>query len=89
MIAHCDTDHSLVVAKLRDRLVVNKQRSHRFQKEECNLQKLNKPEGKKQYRVEVSNTFAALEDTDTQVDINNAWETIGEYPNFSQILGYF
>jgi hypothetical protein len=28
--ADCDTDHYLVVAKVRERLAVNKQRSHRF-----------------------------------------------------------
>jgi hypothetical protein len=35
-------------------------------------------EYKKQYRVEVSNMFAALEDLDAEVDINSAWETIRE-----------
>jgi hypothetical protein len=28
--ADCDTDHYLVVAKVRERLAVNEQRSHRF-----------------------------------------------------------
>jgi hypothetical protein len=44
-----------VVAKVRERLAVNKQRSHRFPKERFNLKKLNEVEGKEQYRVEVSN----------------------------------
>jgi hypothetical protein len=39
---------------------------------------LNDVEGKKQFRVEVSNRFAALEDLDTEVEINSAWETIRE-----------
>jgi hypothetical protein len=43
-----------------------------------NLKKLNDEEGKKQFRVEVSNKFAALEDLDTEVEINSAWETIRE-----------
>jgi hypothetical protein len=30
---------------------------------------------KEQYRVEVSNRLAALEDLDTEMYINNAWET--------------
>jgi hypothetical protein len=34
------------------------------------LKKLNKVEGKEQYRVEVSNRFASLEDSDVEVDIN-------------------
>jgi hypothetical protein len=29
--------------------------------EKCNLKKLNEVEGKEQYRVEISNRFAALE----------------------------
>jgi hypothetical protein len=50
------------VARVRERLPVNKQRSHRFNIERVNLKKLNEVEGKKQYRVEVSNRFATLED---------------------------
>jgi hypothetical protein len=51
-----------VVVKVRERLAVNKQRSHRFHMERFNLKKLNKEDGKDKYRVEVSNRFAALED---------------------------
>jgi hypothetical protein len=36
-----------------------------------------------QYRVEISNRFAALENLDTEVDINRAWETIRENITFS------
>jgi hypothetical protein len=52
--ADCDTDHYLVVAKVRERLVVNKQRSHSLHTEMFNLKKLNDVEGKEQFRVEVS-----------------------------------
>jgi hypothetical protein len=62
------------VAKFRERLAVNKQRLHRFHIERFNLKKLNEVEGKEQYHVEVSNRFAALEDLDTEVKINSAWE---------------
>jgi hypothetical protein len=37
--AYCDTDHSLVVVKVRERLAVNKQRSQRFYMERFNLEK--------------------------------------------------
>jgi hypothetical protein len=67
-----------VVAKVRERLAVNKQRAHRFHMERFNLKLLNKVEGKEQYCVEVSNRFAALEDLDAEVEINSAWETIRE-----------
>jgi hypothetical protein len=67
-----------VVAKVRERLAVNKQRSHRFHMERFNLKKLNGLEGKEQYRVEISNRFAALEDLDADVEINSAWKMIRE-----------
>jgi hypothetical protein len=38
--------------------------------ERFNLKKLNEVERKEQYRVEISNRFAALENIDTEVDIN-------------------
>jgi hypothetical protein len=65
-----------VVAKVRERLAVNKQRSHRFHMERFNLKKLNEVEGKVQYRAEVSNRFAALEDIDDEVDINSAGKVL-------------
>jgi hypothetical protein len=79
-----------VVVKVRERLAVNKQRSQRFHMERFNLKKLNAVEGKEQYHVKVSNTFAALEDLDTEVEINSAWETIRENVKISaeQSLGY-
>jgi hypothetical protein len=72
------TDHYLVVAKVRERLAVNKQRSHNLHTERFNLKKLNDVEGKEQFRIEVSNRFATLEDLDAKVEVNSAWETIGE-----------
>jgi hypothetical protein len=43
-----------VVAKVKESLAMNKQRSQRFDMERFNLKKLNDVEGKEQYRVEVS-----------------------------------
>jgi hypothetical protein len=60
-------DHYLVVAKIRERLAVNKKGSHTFHMERFNLKKLNEVEGKEKYRVEVSDRFAALEDLGTEV----------------------
>jgi hypothetical protein len=39
--------------------------------------------GKEQFRVEVSNRFAALEDLYAEVEINSGWETIRENINIS------
>jgi hypothetical protein len=63
------------VAKIRERLAVNKQGSHNFQMERFNLKKLNEIESKEKYHVEVSNRFAALEDLDAEVEINTILET--------------
>jgi hypothetical protein len=58
--------------------------------ERLNLKKLNEVEGKEQYRVEISNRFAALEDLESEVQINTAWEMIRENIKVSakDSLGY-
>jgi hypothetical protein len=43
--ADCDSDRCLVVAKVMEKLSVNKQRSHRFHMERFDLMKLNVVEG--------------------------------------------
>jgi hypothetical protein len=43
--ADCDTDYYLVVAKIRERIEVNKQGSHTFHMERFNLKKLNEVRG--------------------------------------------
>jgi hypothetical protein len=80
-----------VVAKVRERLEVNKQRSQRFNMERFNLKKLNEVGGKGKFRDEVSNRFAALEDLDAEMDIISAWETIRENIKISakESLRYF
>jgi hypothetical protein len=59
--------------------------------ERFNLKKLNEVEGKVKYPVEVSNRSAALEDLDTEVEINTIWETIRENIKISvkENLGYY
>jgi hypothetical protein len=89
--ADSDTDHHLAVAKVRERLEMNKQRSHRFHIERFILKKLNEAEGKEKYHIEVSNRFTVLEDLDTEAEFNSAWETIRENIKISakESLGYF
>jgi len=57
----CDTDHYLVVAKVRERLAVSKQAAQKFDGERFNLRKLNELEVRKHYQIEITNRFAALE----------------------------
>jgi hypothetical protein len=76
-----------VVAKVRERLAVSKQETHRFNMVKFNLKKLNKVEGNEQRHAEISNRFAVLENLDTEVDIIRAWENIKTSAEDS--LGYF
>jgi hypothetical protein len=69
-------DHYLMVAKVRKTLAVNKQRFQRFHADSFNFNKLNEVGGEEQYRLEVSNTFAASKDLDTEADTNTVWETV-------------
>ena len=59
--ADCDTDHYLVVAKVRERLAVRKQEAQKSGGGRFNLRKLNDLEVRKQYQIEITNRFAALE----------------------------
>jgi hypothetical protein len=74
--AYCDSDHYLVVAKVRERLAVYKRVVKKMDVERFNLQQLNEEEVKEEYQVTIKNKFAALEDLDDNGDINRAWETI-------------
>jgi hypothetical protein len=59
--------------------------------ESFNLKKLNYVEAKEQFRVEVSNRFAALHNLNEEVEINSAWEMIRKNIKMSakESLGYF
>jgi len=71
-----DTDHYLVVAKVRERLAVSKQEIKKFDVERFNLRTLNELEVRKQYQIEISNRFAALDNLSDSEDINRAWENM-------------
>jgi hypothetical protein len=65
-----------VVAKVRERLAVRKQEAQKFDGEKFNLRKLDDLEVRKQYRTEITNRFAALENESDDKDIKMAWESI-------------
>ena len=66
MGADCDTDQYLVVAKVRERLAVRKQETQKCDGGRFNLRKLNDLEVRKQYQIEITNRFAALENVTTR-----------------------
>jgi len=76
--ADCDTDHYKVIAKVRERLAVGKQAAQRFDRQRFNLRKLNEPEVREQYQIEITNRFAALENANDDEDVNMTWGNIKE-----------
>jgi len=76
--AICDTDHYLVIAKFRERLAVGKHAAQRCDKQRFNLRKLNEPEVREQYHIEITNRFAALENLNDDEDVHRTWENIKE-----------
>jgi len=52
--ADCDTDHYLVVAKVRERLAVSKQAAQKFDGERFNLRNLNELEVKEKYQSKIT-----------------------------------
>jgi len=59
-------------------LAVRKQAAQRFDGEKSNQRKLNKLDVRKQYQIETTNSFAALENLSDDKDINRAWKNTKE-----------
>ena len=64
------------MAKVRERLAVGKQAAQKFHRQRFNLRKLNEPEVREQYQIEIRNRFAVLENLKDEEDINGTWESI-------------
>jgi len=67
-----------VIAKVRERLAMGKQAAQRFDRQRFNLRKLNEPEVREQYQIEITNRFAVLENKNDGEDVNKTWENIKE-----------
>jgi len=76
--ADCDTDHYLVIAKVRERLAVGYQAARTFDRQRFNLRKLNEPEVREHNQIEITNRFAALENLNDDEDVNRTWENSKE-----------
>jgi hypothetical protein len=76
--ANCNTDHYLVVSKVRQRLAVSKQVALKFDVERFTLRRLNELEVGKQYQIEILNRLEALENLNDVEDINKVSENIRE-----------
>ena len=65
-----------MVAKVRERLAVSKQAAQRLDGDRFNLRKLNELEVRKQYQIEITKRFAALENLNDSKNIKWAWKNI-------------
>jgi len=65
-------------AKIRERIAVGKLAAHMFDKQRFNLRKLNEPEVREHYQIEITISFAALENLNEDEDVNRTWENIKE-----------
>ena len=67
-----------MVAKVRERLEVRKQAAQKSYGGRFHLRKLKDLEVRKQYQMEITNRFVALENVSEDEDINRVWESIKE-----------
>ena len=74
----CDTDHYLVMAKVRERLAVGEQTAQKFDRHRFNLRKLNEPEVREEYQIEIRIRFAAMENLRDDEDVDRTWGNIKE-----------
>jgi hypothetical protein len=65
-----------VVAKVRERLAVNKQEAQKFEVEKFKLRQIRELEVREQYQFEISNRLGALENLSDSEDINRALKNI-------------
>jgi hypothetical protein len=67
-----------VVAKVRERLVVNKQETQKFEVQRFNRRNLIELQVRKEYQIKNSNMSAVLENLSDGWDIKTAWENTRE-----------
>ena len=67
-----------MIAKVRGKLAVGKQAAQRSDRQRFNLEKLNGLEARKQYQIEITNSFAALKSSNEDEDVNRTWENVKE-----------
>jgi hypothetical protein len=71
------------MAKVRERLAVRNRATQKFDGEKFNLRKLDDLEVRTQYRIEITNRFAVLENVSDDEDINRPWESNKENTKIS------
>jgi hypothetical protein len=75
--ADCDTDHYLVVAKIKERLAVGKRSVNKMDMDRFNLKNLIKGDVKEQYQVIIKNRLLAC----------RTWRIMGTLTGHGTLLG--
>jgi len=80
-----------VVLTVRERLALSKQASQKFDVERFNLRKLDELEVRKQYQIEMTNRYAALENLSDSEDTKRACGNNKENikPSAKECLGLY
>jgi hypothetical protein len=72
-----------VAAKVRKRLSARKEAAQKTDVDRFNLKKLSETEVRREFQIELSKRFAALENSNDSEDINRAWENVKGNIKFS------
>ena len=67
-----------MISNVREILVVSKQAAQKCDRERLNLRNLKGLVVRKQYQIEITNRFAALENLSDSKNVNRGWENIKE-----------
>jgi hypothetical protein len=65
-----------VIAKVKERLAVGKQAAQKFDRQRFNLRRLNEPEVREQYQIEITDRFAALQNLNDDEDVIGLGRTL-------------
>jgi hypothetical protein len=74
--AECDTDHYLVLAKVRKHPSVSQQEAQNFDVDKFNLKKLNELAFGKQYQSKILNISTALNKLNSSKNIKRVWKIL-------------
>jgi len=81
--AEGDTDHQLVITKVREKLCIANRKSKGSKQLKFKIKRLNNPSIKLDYQLELSNRFEILadssnnnDDINNEIDVSKMWEAI-------------
>jgi hypothetical protein len=88
--ADVGSDHHLVIAKIKLKIASNKHKKMNTKSKRINVQKLNIPEVKEEFKLELRNRFSILEAVTDMGNINKKWTQVKDVfmETSKKILGF-